>query len=161
MNPLSVKNLMVQLKEEKEATMKAKIQLMTMNGELVERDEQLAALKKSQADYEAQLREKDNLMKQDTMVRLQLGKRLEQVLMDKEDAFEQLEQLKVSDRIMLNRDKSYIITTYRPNWTSSREGCESGSNFECLLYALLLFDVRLKAPCRICRIYYEDCFGFS
>lgn len=106
MNPLSVKNLMVQLKEEKEATMKAKIQLMTMNGEMVERDEQLAALKKSQADYEAQLREKENLMKQDTMVRLQLGKRLEQVLMDKEDALEQLEQLRVSDRIMLNRDKS-------------------------------------------------------
>jgi hypothetical protein len=93
-NPLSVKNLLTELKEEKEANAKVRLQLVAMNGELIERDEQLALMKKLQTDYESQLREKDNLMKQDTMVRLQLGKRLEQVLMDKEDALEQLEQLK-------------------------------------------------------------------
>lgn len=113
---LNLRSLQHQLKDEKEALQKAKLQvhfapslvmclfsklnagasqMAMMNGDLAEREEQISALKKSHQEVEAKLKEKDNLMKQDTMVRLQLGKRLEQVLMDKEEALEQLEQLKV------------------------------------------------------------------
>lgn len=38
------------------------------------------------------------------MVRMQLGKRLEQVLMDKEEALDQLEVLRVSIRVSLAAD---------------------------------------------------------
>jgi hypothetical protein len=70
--------------------------LLRITNELVEKDEQLAKFKNQELVYEQKLTEKDNLYRQDTMVRLQLGKRLEQVLMDKEDALEQLELLRVS-----------------------------------------------------------------
>lgn len=67
-----------------------------MTNELNERDNQIALLKKKEEHYEQTLAERENLFKQDTMVRMQLGKRLEQVLMDKGEAQEQLEALRVS-----------------------------------------------------------------
>ena len=69
---------------------------MMMSNELAEKDEQIAQLHRNEHELEKKLIDKDNLYKQDTMVRLQLGKRLEQVLMDKEEALEQLELLRVS-----------------------------------------------------------------
>ncbi len=71
------------------------LQLLRVNNELVEKDELIAKFKGQEVLYEQKLVEKDNIYKQDAMVRLQMGKRLEQVLMDKEDALEQLELLKV------------------------------------------------------------------
>jgi hypothetical protein len=56
---------------------------MMMSNELGERNTLIDEMKKMQAQYEQKLIEKDNLYKQDSIVRLQLGKRLEQVLMDK------------------------------------------------------------------------------
>ena len=92
-----------------------------MTNELAERDEQINELMKAKQDFENKLKEKENMMKQDNMARLQLGKRLEQVLMDKEEALEQLEQLKVnlfrSSAILF--DKSVVSMNFRPNWTVS------------------------------------------
>ncbi len=76
--------------------MNNKLQLLRVNNELVEKDELIAKFKGQEVLYEQKLVEKDNIYKQDAMVRLQMGKRLEQVLMDKEDALEQLELLKVT-----------------------------------------------------------------
>jgi chromosome segregation ATPase len=92
-----------------------------MTNELAERDEQINELMKAKQDFENKLKEKENMMKQDNMARLQLGKRLEQVLMDKEEALEQLEQLKVklfrSSAILF--DKYVVFMNFRPNWTVS------------------------------------------
>lgn len=91
---VAVRALQKSLQEEKEVLQKTKLQMVLMNNDLAEKDEQITTLKKNLQEFELKLKEKDNLMKQDTMVRLQLGKRLEQVLIDKEEALEQLEQLR-------------------------------------------------------------------
>jgi len=70
-------------------------QMIQLSNELNDRDEQIAVLKKKESHYEQTLLDRDNMFKQDAMVRMQLGKRLEQVLMDKEEALEQLEHMKV------------------------------------------------------------------
>lgn len=69
--------------------------MIQLSNELNDRDEQIAVLKKKESHYEQTLLDRDNMFKQDAMVRMQLGKRLEQVLMDKEEALEQLELMKV------------------------------------------------------------------
>jgi hypothetical protein len=66
-----------------------------VNNELVEKTEQISKLKQKEISFENKLLEKDNASKQDLMIRLQLGKRLEEVLLDKEEALEELEQLKI------------------------------------------------------------------
>lgn len=91
---MTVRALQKSLQEEKEVVQKTKLQMVFMNNDLAEKDEQITSLKKNLQEFELKLKEKDNLMKQDTMVRLQLGKRLEQILIDKEEALEQLEQLR-------------------------------------------------------------------
>jgi hypothetical protein len=69
--------------------------MIQLSNELNDRDEQISVLKKKESHYEQTLLDRDNMFKQDAMVRMQLGKRLEQVLMDKEEALEQLELMKV------------------------------------------------------------------
>eukprot|EP01034_Spumella_vulgaris_P021600 gene21600-27638_t len=83
-----------QLVEEKEKHERMTIQMLILTNDLNERDEQIAALKKKEEQFEQMLVDRDNMFKQDAMVRMQLGKRLEQVLMDKEEAMEQLELMK-------------------------------------------------------------------
>jgi hypothetical protein len=84
------------LLHEQQKNGKILMQLVVMTNELNERDSQIALLKKKEEHYEQTLQERENLFKQDTMARMQLGKRLEQVLMDKEEALDQLEVLRVS-----------------------------------------------------------------
>ena len=60
-----------------------------------ERDDQIFSLKKRDSELTQAITVKDKMYEQDAMVRMQLGKRLEQVLMDKEEALEQFEMLKV------------------------------------------------------------------
>ncbi len=69
--------------------------MLILTNDLTERDEQINQLKKKEEQFEQILIDRDNMFKQDAMVRMQLGKRLEQVLMDKEEALEQLEMMKV------------------------------------------------------------------
>eukprot|EP00981_Chlorochromonas_danica_P003887 scaffold736_cov197-Ochromonas_danica.AAC.1 len=78
-----------QLREEKDRQERMKVQLMALNNELAEKDETIVALKKSEQSYEQRLQEREKMYMQDNVVRLQLGKRLEQVLMDKEEIVEQ------------------------------------------------------------------------
>ena len=84
------------LLHEQQKNGKILMQLVVMTNELNERDNQISMLKKKEEHYEQTMQERENLFKQDTMVRMQLGKRLEQVLMDKEEALDQLEALRVS-----------------------------------------------------------------
>lgn len=70
------------------------IQVLILTNDLTERDETIAQLKRREEQFERTLVDRDNMFKQDAMVRMQLGKRLEQVLMDKEEALEQLELMR-------------------------------------------------------------------
>lgn len=69
-------------------------QMLILTNDLNERDETIAQLKRREEQFERTLVDRDNMFKQDAMVRMQLGKRLEQVLMDKEEALEQLELMR-------------------------------------------------------------------
>ena len=63
--------------------------------DLNEKDEFILKLKKRQVFLETVLAANEKVHEQDAIVRLQLGKRLEQVLLDKEEAYEELELFKV------------------------------------------------------------------
>ena len=60
-----------------------------------EKDDSIAKLMKRQLFLETMLAANEKLHEQDAIVRLQLGKRLEQVLLDKEEAYEELDLFKV------------------------------------------------------------------
>ena len=60
-----------------------------------EKDDSIAKLMKRQLYLETMLTANEKLHEQDAIVRLQLGKRLEQVLLDKEEAYEELDLFKV------------------------------------------------------------------
>lgn len=70
------------------------MQMLMVTNDLNDRDEQLALSKSRENDLRALMQIKERMYEQDAMVRMQLGKRLEQVLMDKEEALEQIEMLK-------------------------------------------------------------------
>lgn len=71
------------------------LQIISLTNDLLEREEQIVMFKKREAEFTKAIIEKDKMYEQDAMVRMQLGKRLEQVLMDKEDAVEQMDLLRV------------------------------------------------------------------
>lgn len=66
-----------------------------VTNDLRERDEQIAMLSRKEAIACANLERAVKANDQDAIVRLQLGRRLEQVLIEKEEALEELEMLKV------------------------------------------------------------------
>lgn len=70
--------------------------MLVLTNDLNEREDQLIAMKKREDAYLEQLASKDRMYEQDAMVRMQLGKRLEQVLMDKEEIKDELDDLKVN-----------------------------------------------------------------
>jgi hypothetical protein len=77
-------------------TLAHSLQMLVLTNDLNEREDQLIAMKKREEAYMEQLTNKDRMYEQDAMVRMQLGKRLEQVLMDKEEIKDELDDLKVS-----------------------------------------------------------------
>eukprot|EP00604_Paraphysomonas_vestita_P001096 CAMPEP_0174819432 /NCGR_PEP_ID=MMETSP1107-20130205/2650_1 /TAXON_ID=36770 /ORGANISM="Paraphysomonas vestita, Strain GFlagA" /LENGTH=681 /DNA_ID=CAMNT_0016032889 /DNA_START=1494 /DNA_END=3539 /DNA_ORIENTATION=- len=80
---------------------KLMVQMLVLTNDLNEREDQLIAMKKREEAYLEQLASKDRMYEQDAMVRMQLGKRLEQVLMDKEEIKDELDDLKARlDSIM-------------------------------------------------------------
>lgn len=83
-----------QLAVERSIVENMKIQMMLLSNDLNERDSQIRSMKHKEEQYEQTLTDRENMFKQDAMVRMQLGKRLEQILMDKEEAMEQMELLK-------------------------------------------------------------------
>lgn len=74
---------------------------MTITNELNERDKTIVDLRAKESSLLSTLKQKESMHEQDAMMRIQLGKRLEQVLMDKEEAVEQLEMMRV--RLLLCR----------------------------------------------------------
>lgn len=75
---------------------KLMVQMLVLTNDLNEREDQLISMKKREEAYLEQLASKDRMYEQDAMVRMQLGKRLEQVLMDKEEIKDELDDLKVT-----------------------------------------------------------------
>ena len=67
-----------------------------VTNDLRQRDEQIEVLSKREAVAKENLAKLLKQHEQDAMVRLQLGRRLEQVLIEKEEALEELEMMKVS-----------------------------------------------------------------
>jgi hypothetical protein len=65
-----------------------------LTNDLNDRDTEILAFKKREAELSQTILSKEKMYEQDAMVRMQLGKRLEQVLMDKEEAVEQLDALR-------------------------------------------------------------------
>jgi hypothetical protein len=68
---------------------------LALTNDLNEREDQIIVLKKREAALEENVKMKEKMYAQDAQVRLQLGKRLEQVLMDKEEIKDELDSLKV------------------------------------------------------------------
>jgi hypothetical protein len=66
-----------------------------LTNDLTDRDLQIENLLKREASLNAAIAQKDRMYEQDAAMRLQLGKRLEQVLVDKEEITEQYEAMKV------------------------------------------------------------------
>ena len=73
----------------------AVFQVFAHTNDLNEKDDTIAHLKMREASLEGLLAANDRMHEQDAIVRLQLGKRLEQVLLDKEEAYEELDLFKV------------------------------------------------------------------
>jgi hypothetical protein len=69
---------------------------MMVTNDLSERDSQIVELRRKEASLLQNINHLEKSHEQDAMVRMQLGKRLEQVLIEKEEAYEQIENLKVT-----------------------------------------------------------------
>jgi chromosome segregation ATPase len=82
-----------QLQDEKQSYERLRTQTLLLTNELQERDDEIATLKKREQVYEQTLKAKEKMYDQDVHVRMQLGKRLESVLLDKEELSETIESL--------------------------------------------------------------------
>ena len=74
---------------------KLMVQMLVLTNDLNEREDQIIAMKKREEAFKEQLASKEKMYEQDAKVRMQLGKRLEDVLMDKEEIKDELDNLKV------------------------------------------------------------------
>ena len=70
-------------------------QIFALTNDLNDKDDLIVKLKREVAALERTVFIKEKEHEQDSIVKVQLGKRLEQVLLDKEEAYEELEQLQV------------------------------------------------------------------
>lgn len=71
------------------------VQLFILSNDLNEREEEIIKLREREETLLQHMLSKEKMYEQDAIVRMQLGKRLEQVLMDKEEIKDELEQCKV------------------------------------------------------------------
>ena len=74
-------------------------QTLMLTNDLNERDEQISMLKQQATNLQTALSQKEKMYEQDALVRMQLGKKLEQVLMDKEEVMEENELLQVGENL--------------------------------------------------------------
>ena len=77
------------------------VQLFILSNDLSERENEIIELRRREEILHQHMLSKEKLYEQDAIVRMQLGKRLEQVLMDKEEIKDELEQCKVKSSTML------------------------------------------------------------
>jgi hypothetical protein len=71
------------------------VQLFILSNDLSERELEIIEMKKREEILHQHYASKEKMYEQDAIVRMQLGKRLEQILMDKEEVKDQLELCKV------------------------------------------------------------------
>lgn len=83
-------------------------QIFALTNDLNDKDDLIVKLKREVAALERTVFIKEKEHEQDSIVKVQLGKRLEQVLLDKEEAYEELEQLQV----LYCDDVSYFICLF-------------------------------------------------
>lgn len=102
MDTAVVDELKRSLMTESEKYERLMMQTLAMTNDLNEREDQIIALKKREAALEENLKIRERMYAQDAQVRLQLGKRLEQVLMDKEEIKDELDNLKAHLDIIRN-----------------------------------------------------------
>ena len=69
-------------------------QNLTYINELNERNTEIVALRKRETVLEATLKAKEKMYEQDASVRMQLGRRLEQILLDKEEYKDEIDEYK-------------------------------------------------------------------
>jgi hypothetical protein len=120
MNPSALKKQLLNERANHERMM---VQMLMLTNDLNERDEQIADLKQREAALQQALADRERQHESDAMVRLQLGKRLEQVLMDKEEAMDQLEL--VREQLNAVRASFDVITGGSGHGSTSGAG---GSN---------------------------------
>ena len=73
---------------------RVRAQNLTFMNELNERNGEIAAFKRRQDVLEATLKAKEKVYEQDIEVRMKLGRRLEQIFLDKEEVMEELYEVK-------------------------------------------------------------------
>jgi hypothetical protein len=73
---------------------KLMVQMLVLTNDLNEREDQIIAMKKREEAFQEQLASKEKMYEQDAKVRMQLGKCLEDVFMDKEEIKDELDNLK-------------------------------------------------------------------
>jgi hypothetical protein len=83
-------------------------QVFAHSNDLNEKDDMILKLKKQESLLETALAATERLQEQDAIVRLQLGKRLEQVLLDKEEAYEELHHFKVMNDVLSSTLRSSV-----------------------------------------------------
>jgi hypothetical protein len=91
----SIEDYTKTLQSEREEHERVLIQMMMLTNDLNDRDEQIAALRQRETLLQQTYSQKEKMWEQDALVRMQLGKKLEQVLMDKEELQEENEMLHV------------------------------------------------------------------
>eukprot|EP01035_Chromulina_nebulosa_P019020 gene19020-24840_t len=96
---------------EKSRNEKLSLQMFSLTNDLFEREELIVTLNKRESEYKQLLAAKDKLFEQDVLSKTQLGRKLEQVLMDKEEALEQIELLKEQ----LSALKESVAVINQPN----------------------------------------------
>eukprot|EP00605_Chrysophyceae_sp_TOSAG23-4_P000749 GSChrysophyteH1.ASY1.ANO1.837.1 assembled CDS len=67
---------------------------LTLTNELNDREAEIISLKKQETVFKETLKAKERMYEQDANVRMQLGRRLEQILLDKEEAKDEIDDLK-------------------------------------------------------------------
>lgn len=72
------------------------VQHLALTNDLNEKEDQIDAYKKREAVMESHLTKKEKLHEQDAVIRSQLGKKLQEALMDKEDLKDRVEELTVT-----------------------------------------------------------------
>ena len=88
------------------------MQIFALTNDLNDKDDVIVKLKREVAALERAVYVKEREHEQDSIVKVQLGKRLEQVLLDKEEAYEELEQLQVQYGQCVCMNPPYLLLLF-------------------------------------------------
>ena len=101
-------------------------QNLTYINELNERNTEIVALRKRETVLEATLKAKEKMYEQDASVRMQLGRRLEQILLDKEEYKDEIDEYK-EHILRLEQELVRYRETERESLAQAQGGQAGGS----------------------------------